>query len=267
MPDLNHIVSTRSAEGVQVWTMNAAPVNAIDPDFIDALNARYDAALADPAIAVVVIASGLSVFSAGADASWMSRTVADHGLDHLLAEFNRTMDRFRELCLRLRRGPLLTVAAIGGHALAGGLELAAACDLRFVADRDELRLGAPEMKLFGVLPSGGGGAQYLTRLMGPARALHFMLHAEHINPREAAGLGLADVLCPPDELMATTQEFAVTAARRAGRVGISAARRAVFGGHELPLAEALDLDHALHWDAMRRGNFLPGVESFTKRFG
>ncbi|MGW4033188.1 enoyl-CoA hydratase/isomerase family protein [Streptomyces sp. NPDC004838] len=267
MRDPNDIVSARSAEGVQVWTMNAAPVNAIDPDFIDALNARYDAALADPEVAAVVLTSGLSVFSAGADASWMAETVAEHGLDHLLAEFNRTMDHFRELCLRLRRGPLLTVAAIGGHALAGGLELAAACDLRFVADRDGLRIGAPEMKLFGVLPSGGGGAQYLSRLMGPARALHFMLHAEPVGPREAERLGLADVLCEPDQLLATAEEFAVTSARRAGRTGISAARRAVFTGHELPLAEALVLDHSLHWDAMRRGNFLPGVESFTKRFG
>ncbi|WP_329013134.1 enoyl-CoA hydratase/isomerase family protein [Streptomyces sp. NBC_00690] len=267
MSDLNHIVSVRSAEGVQIWTMNAPPVNAIDPAFIDALNARYDAAVTDPAVAAVVLTSGLSVFSAGADASWMATTVAEHGLEHLLAEFNRTMDRFRELCLRLRRGPLLTVAAIGGHALAGGLELAAACDLRFVADRDGLKLGAPEMKLFGVLPSGGGGAQYLSRLMGPSRALHFMLHAEPVDPRKGAELGLVDVLCEPDGLLTTTEEFAVTAARRAGRVGLSAARRAVFTGRELPLAEALELDHSLHWDAMRRGNFLPGVESFTKRFG
>ncbi|MGW6460827.1 enoyl-CoA hydratase/isomerase family protein [Streptomyces sp. NPDC055078] len=267
MRDLNHIVSTRSAEGVQVWTMTAPPVNAIDPDFISALNARYDDAVADPEVAAVVLTSGLPVFSAGADASWMAGTVAAHGLDHLLAEFNRTMDAFRELCLRLRRGPLLTVAAIGGHCLAGGLELAAACDLRFVADRDRLRIGAPEMELFGVLPSGGGGAQYLSRLMGPSRALHFMLHAQPVTPRRAAELGLADVLCEPDELLTAAEDFAVTAARRAGRVGLSAARRAVFTGRELPLAEALDLDHSLHWDAMRRGNFLPGVESFTKKFG
>lgn len=267
MSNATDIVSTQSADGVQVWAMQAEPVNAIGPAFIDAMSARYDEVLVDSDVAAVVLTSGLRVFSAGADASWMGSVVAERGSAQLLAEFNQIMDRFRELCLRMRRGPLLVVAAIEGHALAGGLELAAACDLRFVADREELQIGAPEMKLFGELPSGGGGVQYLSRLMGPSRALRFILEAEPVGPREAARLGLVDVVCDPDDLPKAAQEFAMTAAGRAGRVGLSAAKRAVLSGYELPLAEALELDQAVHWDAMRRGNFLPGVESFTKRFG
>ena len=105
--------------------------------------------------AVVVLTSGLKVFSAGADATWMAGEVQRDGMDALVETFVRTMDRFRALSLRLRQSPLLVVAALNGHTLAGGLELAAACDLGFCADDERLRIGVPEMDLFGAMPSGG----------------------------------------------------------------------------------------------------------------
>ena len=253
-------------DSVRRWTMRLAPINAINAEMLDAFEAALDDAEADSNVATVVLDSGLKVFSAGADATWMAQTVAEIGLDGLLADFNATMDRFRAVCLRLRQAPFLVIAAIDGHALAGGLELAAACDLRFCGDSAGLRLGVPEMDLFGCMPSGGGGAQFLTRLLGPSRALEFILSAKPISPSRASEIRLVDRLCLAGQAGSEALDFAGEVAGKAGRIGVNCAKRAIFGGDELPLDSALQLDGELHWDTMRRGNFLAGLEAFAARY-
>jgi enoyl-CoA hydratase len=253
-------------ESVRQWTMQLAPVNAINAEMLDAFEAALDDASNDQRVAAVVLDSGLKVFSAGADATWMAQTVESIGRQGLLEDFNATMNRFRAVCLRLRQAPFLVIAALGGHTLAGGLELAAACDLRFCVDNPGLRLGVPEMDLFGCLPSGGGGAQFLARLLGPSRALEFILSAKPINPSRAFEIGLVDRLCPAGQAESEALEFAREVAGKAGRIGVTCAKQAIFGAGELPLSAALPLDSVLHWDTMRRGNFLTGVEAFAKRY-
>jgi enoyl-CoA hydratase len=243
------------------------PVNAIGPPFMEAMEDAFDAALADEGTAVVVITSALRVFSAGADAAWMGQVVRAHGAERLLKDFNRTMDRFRNLCIAMRRSELLSIAAINGHALAGGLELAAACDLRFASNHERIQIGASEMKLFGVMPSGGGGAQFIARLMGPGRALDFILEGANCGPARARELGLVERLYSPEDLLSEAVQFGKRIAARAGRVGINAAKRSILDGVTLPVYEGLELDRVVHWDSMRRGGFLPGVEEFVERYG
>jgi enoyl-CoA hydratase len=247
--------------------MQLAPVNALNPQMIEALDTQLNALLADDSNAAVVLTSGLRVFSAGADAGHMATLLNEKGPQGLVNEFNRTMDTFRELCIRLRRSPVLFIAAMNGHTLAGGLELAAACDLRFCADSERVQVGVPEMDLFGALPSGGGGAQFLARILGPARALEFILEAKPVSPETALRMGLIERLYAPGDLLPKTEEFAAAVARKAGRIGVSAAKRAILGGWEVPLQEAMLLDQSVHWDCMRRGNFLAGVADFVNRFG
>lgn len=261
------MLDVNTVGGVQTWTLSFPPVNAISPETLSAMEEAFQQAEADATISVVVITSGLKVFSAGADAAWMGKVVEEEGAERLLELFNVTMDRFRRLCIRFRRSDLLTIAAINGHALAGGLELAAACDLRFAAANDAIKLGASEMKLFGVLPSGGGGAQFIARLMGTGRALDFILRSENISPSRAQELGLIERVMPPDELIEGTISFGQQLAARAGRVGINAAKRSILEAAYLPLYDGLDVDHEVHWDAMRRGGFLPGVKAFVEAFG
>jgi len=261
------MLSVETTDGVQTWTMGFAPVNAIDPTFLDAMEKALDDTIGDPRVSVVVVTSGLRVFSAGADAAWMGRVVRERGASVLLEEFNQTMDRFRELCIRMRKSDVLFIAALNGHTLAGGLELAAACDLRWVADVERLQIGAPEMKLFGVLPSGGGGGQFIARLMGPARALQFVLEAENVSPARALELGLVERVCPADTLLDDARQFGVRVAAKAGRVGIGSAKRSLLEATSLGVYEALEVDRRVHWDAMRRGGFLPGVEAFVTEFG
>jgi enoyl-CoA hydratase len=251
---------------VQLWTMQLAPVNAINAEMLDAFEAGLDAAERDEQVSAVVVNSSLKVFSAGADATWMAQAVEERGPQGLLADFNATMDRFRSVCIRIREAPFLVVAAIDGHALAGGLELAAACDLRFSAADDRLRLGVPEMDLFGCLPSGGGGTQFLARIMGPSRALEFILNAKPISPSRAFDLGLIDRLCTDTDALTAALTFAREVAGKAGRIGVTCAKRAVFVAGELPLDSAMVLDSTMHWDTMRRGNFLAGVKAFAARY-
>lgn len=252
--------------GYEVWSMQLAPVNAINDELLDALETAIDSAAAEQSVAAVVLASGLRVFSAGGDATWMAVTADVKGPAGLLEDFERMMDRFRKVCLRLRQAPFLVIAAVQGHVLAGGLELAAACDLRFCGSDDQIRVGVPEMDLFGVLPTGGGGAQFLARLMGPSRALDFILSAKPVTPASAHSLGIVDRLYERAEVLDRARGFAAEVAHKAGRIGVHAAKRAIFEGPELPLASAMTLDQSVHWDSMRRGNFLPGVKEFSAKF-
>ena len=261
------ILEIVEGEGFQTWVLKNAPVNAISPELLDALDEAIATVEKHEDISVVVLASGLKVFSGGADASWMAEQVAEVGASGLVDVFNATMDRFRAVCLKLQELPVLVIAALEGHTLAGGLELAAACDLRFCSDDERTRIGVPEMDLFGAMPTGGGGAQYLVRLMGPARALEFILEAKPITPQRAETLGIVERLYPADSVLAETERFAAEVAKKAGRIGVNAAKRAIFDGSRLPLPQALEQDGMLHWDAMRRGNFVPGVDAFVTKFG
>lgn len=260
-------LSIRAGEGMEVWEMNFPPVNPLNQKTLLALQDAVNRANADERIASIVLTSGLSVFSGGADAGEMAKAVEQYGDEGIVNQFNRAMDEFRELCIAIRRSPCLFIAALNGHTLAGGLELAAACDLRFAANIDRIRIGVPEMDLFGALPSGGGGAQFIARLMGASRALLFILGAKPVSPREAFDLGLVDRLCDPMHLLSDAEEFARSVAKKAGRIGVIAAKRAILGGAELPLHEALEMDHSIHWDCMRRGNFRKGVTNFVSRYG
>ncbi|MBU7436198.1 enoyl-CoA hydratase/isomerase family protein [Paraburkholderia fungorum] len=256
-----------TGQGIQTWHMGFAPVNALNPKSLAELRSALAAAIADKSLGAIVLTSDLKVFSAGGDASWMRSVLDEKGADGLVDDFNQIMDVFRQLCAEMRRSPLLIIAALNGHTLAGGLELAAACDLRHAANNDRLQIGVPEMSLFGAMPSGGGGSQFIARLMGPSGALQFILDAVPISPAAALENGLVDRLCNPESLLPDTEAFAEAMVAKAGRIGIAAAKRAIFEGTELPLMSAMTLDHAIHWDAMRRGNFRAGAVNFVKRFG
>jgi enoyl-CoA hydratase len=260
-------LAVTTTNGIQTWQMQSAPANALDPDLLGAIDAQLAAANADETIAVIVLTSSLRIFSAGGDAGWMAKILSEKGADGLVNDFCRAMEYFREVCTRIRQSPLLVIAALNGHTLAGGLELAAACDFRFASNFERLQIGVPEMDLFGAVPTGGGGAQFLSRILGPTKALRFILDAKPVSPQTALAMGLVDQLFDPGTLLVGSQAYAAEIARKAGRVGVASAKRVVLGGAELPLAEALDYGSAVHWDSMRRGNFKLGVVDFVARYG
>ena len=187
-------------EGVAriTWNMRERPMNVLDHASMAAFDTLVDRALADSAIKGVIVDSAKSDFIAGAD------------LEMLLAlrEVDEALDLCRRLRTQLRKmetGGKPFVAAINGHALGGGLELALACHRRIVADDPRIRIGLPEVTL-GLLP-GGGGTQRLPRMIGIDKALPLLVEGRHLSPRAALGLGVVDEVVSPEELGAAARRW------------------------------------------------------------
>jgi enoyl-CoA hydratase/carnithine racemase len=192
-------------EHVAVLTFDRPPLNAIDEQIVTELAEATAELAADRATRTVVVRSALEgVFMAGADINEFER-IAEEGVDRALVA-QRVFSDFAEL-------PQPTVAAINGHALGGGLELALACDFRFAGRADGALLGLPEVRL-GLLP-GAGGTQRLTRIVGPARATELIMKGLQLSPQEAADDGIVHFLVEPDELEAKARDYAVRLARQA----------------------------------------------------
>jgi enoyl-CoA hydratase/carnithine racemase len=157
--------------------------------------------------------------------------------------------------------PKVFVAAINGHALGGGLEMALACDLRFAAE-GKYRLGLPEVTL-GLLP-GNGGTQRLPRLIGANKALEMMLTGESVGPEEAHRLGLVNQLFPAEKLLEEAEAYARKVASGAG-VAIGKIKQAVYQGMALPLKEALALERDLIEPLFETEDAREGLKAFAEK--
>jgi 3-hydroxyacyl-CoA dehydrogenase/enoyl-CoA hydratase/3-hydroxybutyryl-CoA epimerase len=168
----------------------------------------------------VVFASAKAGFCGGADLAEI-RDLDDPALDRFLAAGQSLLDRIAAL-------PVATVAALGGDALGGGLELALACRDRVAADDPRLKLGLPETTL-GIVP-GWAGTLRLPRVVGLAPALKLLVTGRTVAPEEALAIGLVDEIVPRERLLDTAWRRAVAAAPRAPQpdplAGDAAARAA-----------------------------------------
>ena len=178
---------------VAVATLCRSPVNAIDEAWVARLDEILDVLERTDGVSVLVLRSSERVFSAGADLELMRARFDTEGGRARLVAFVRELQR---CYARLERSNTVTIAALGGAALGGGLELALACDLRLVADA--AKVGLPEARL-GLLP-GAGGTQRLARLCGEAVAKRLILGAEVVCGAEAATLGIAQWVVPVGDL-------------------------------------------------------------------
>jgi len=190
---------------IAVITFDRPPLNAIDEQLLTELAGAVDDLAADLSVRAVLLRSALDgVFMAGADITEFER-IGSEGLDRANAG--------QEVVNRLAELPQPTVAAINGHALGGGLEVALVCDFRFLADAEGALIGLPEVRL-GLLP-GAGGTQRLTALVGPGRATELIMKGLQLTPRQAYADGIVHDLVPPDELDEKTRDYTVRLARQA----------------------------------------------------
>jgi len=181
-------------------TLDRTPVNAIDEGWLARLD-EIVGLVERSAATVLVVRSAKRVFCAGADLELMrSRFATEAGRAQMIA----FVGEIQRVYARLEQAGFVSIAAIGGAALGGGLELALACDLRLVADT--AHVGLPEARL-GLLP-GAGGTQRLARISGEAVAKRLILGAEVVTGAEAAALGIAHWSVPADELDARTHALA-----------------------------------------------------------
>lgn len=149
--------------------------------------------------------------------------------------------RWKRTTLRMNRSGVAYLAAVNGPALGGGHEIALACDLRYAADADHVRLGQIET-LANLIP-GGGATQRLTRLLGAAKAIEIILEGTPFTAEEALRLGVVHRVVAADELLAAAQ---ATAARLAARnpIVVAELKRAVYFGTDRSLSRGLDAEQA-----------------------
>ena len=187
-------------DGILVATMDlpGRPMNVVGDALMEGIAAAV-ARLAEPAVKGLILTSGKADFCAGGDIDRMSKWTS------AVEPYEGSMAMKRVL-RQMETAGKPVVAAINGHALGGGLEIALACHARFAMDDPKLKLGQPEVKL-GLLP-GGGGTVRLSRLVGIQAALQICGEGNDLSPQKAQGMGLlAGLAKNRDELMAQARAW------------------------------------------------------------
>lgn len=209
---------------VATVTIDHGRVNIVDPDLIESLLAHLPEVLEDPAVRCVVIRGKGRIFVGGANLTVMRR---------LEPETYRAMRRWVDVQRLLELAPKPVVAALNGHALGGGAELALACDLRIL--HASATFGFPETDL-GIFP-GAGGSQRLPRLIGPHRAKRLIIDATRLTADEALREGLVDLVAGDDFEDVVARESQRLAQRPTATIGL--VKNAIDQGWGLPIEEAL----------------------------
>src|SRR5919204_3724380 len=183
------LVRYEARDGVALLTLNDPPANTYSYEMMQQLDRRVLDARLDESVQVIVITgAGEKFFCAGANIKMLSEVTPTFKY-YFCLHANETLSR-------LEQTPKLVIAAVNGHCVGGGLEVALAADLR-VARRGAGKMGLPEVTL-GVLP-GTGGTQRLTRLCGKSRAIELMATGELFDFERGAELGLVNRLFEADD--------------------------------------------------------------------
>jgi enoyl-CoA hydratase len=228
------------------------------PKALNALNSQvmHDVTTAaaefdsDPGIGAIVITGSAKAFAAGADIKEMSHLAFSDVFD---GDFFAPWAKLAAV-----RTP--TIAAVAGHALGGGCELAMMCDVLIAADT--AKFGQPEIKL-GVLP-GMGGSQRLTRAIGKAKAMDLILTGRTIDAAEAERSGLVSRVVPADDLLTEAKAVATTIAQMS-RSAARMAKEAVNRAFESTLAEGLLYERRLFHSAFATDDQSEGMTAFIEK--
>ncbi|MET8427919.1 enoyl-CoA hydratase-related protein [Nocardia sp. NPDC004860] len=238
---------------IMTITLQRRPANALGPAIIEGLGTALDAADAAGNVKVAVIESSIpGFFAAGADIKHMSGGDAE--------SFTAYGDQLRAALDRLAAPGRITIAAVEGVALGGGLELAMACTLRVGAA--SAKFGLPEVKL-GLIP-GAGGTQRLPRLVGRGRALDIMLSARQVPADEAYTIGLIDRLVADGTATATALELAAELSTMS-LPAQQAVIRTVDAAFDLPLEEGFRFEVGQVQQLFESGEAKEGLAAFLEK--
>jgi enoyl-CoA hydratase len=252
------LVSYATDRGVALLTLTDPPLNAYTHETLKELDACILEARFDDDVHVIVLTGQGDYFSAGVNVNMLKE--ADESFTYYFyLHANETF-------LRLANTPKLVIAAINGHCMAGGLELALACDLR-IARASLLQVGMTEIDL-GILP-GLGGTQRLTRLMGKSRALELMVEGQHLSVEQAVATGLVNKAWTADTNEAfigsvLTYAHAFCPPGRASRA-VGDIKRAVQAGAETSLEQGLALERELLARLLGSNDGKEGIAAHTQK--
>jgi len=242
-------------ENVAIVTLNNPPVNSLKTDLLKELEQVFDELEKNEQVrAVVITGGGEYAFSAGADVKELA------GLTPEQAE--EIVKLGHRVFTKIENFPKPVIAAINRLALGGGLELALACDIRIAGDR--ARLGAPETTL-GLIPA-WGGTQRLSRLVGPAKAKEMIFTGVYISAQEAFRIGLVNRVVPDGEELNAAIDLAMKIAQRASPLAVSAAKKAINKGLQIPeIEKALEVELEQVRILARSEDLKEGIQAFLEK--
>jgi len=254
-----HLIQYEAQNGIAVLTLNDPPANTYTHEMMLALDSAILKARMDESVQVIVITgNGEKFFCAGANIN-MLQSVTPTFKYYFCLHANETLSR-------LEQTPKLVIAAINGHCVGGGLEVALAADIR-VARRSAGKLGLPEVSL-GVLP-GTGGTQRLLRIVGKSKAIELMATAELFPFERGLELGLVNQIFDAEtseQFMTQVMEYArqfTTPNKAAGAVG--RIKRSVQTGAEIPFESALALERELQQQLFQSEDAKEGLDAYVNK--
>lgn len=246
-------------DGVAIFTLDDPPANTYTHEMMRQLDAAILRARFDAAVDVIVITGkGEKFFCAGANINMLQK--ADPTWKYYFClHANETL-------LKLEHTPKLVIAALNGHTVGGGLEIAMAADLR-IARRGAGKIGLPEVAL-GVLP-GTGGTQRLTKLVGASKAIELMVQGNNIDFDEAAGMGIVNRVIDAegrDAFLAQVLEYARQFTRpNKATFAVGNIKRSCQSGAELPLEQGLALERELQALLFNSQDAKEGLNAYVEK--
>jgi enoyl-CoA hydratase len=250
------LVNYTVTDGIAVIEITNLPANTYSYEMMRQLDDAILQARFDENVHVLVLrGAGEKFFCAGADIA-MLNSVTPTFKYYFCLHANETLTR-------LEQTPKLVIAALNGHAVGGGLEIALACDIR-IARRNAGKVGLPEVTL-GVLP-GTGGTQRLARALPKNKAIELMTEGKLISFEEAQEMGLINYIYEPenywDEVMNYARQFCPPnkASRAVGRI-----KRAVQSGAEVSFSESLAIERELQQLCFQSEDAKEGLAAYTEK--
>ena len=250
------LVELEKENGVAYMTLNDPPANTYTHEMMRqlddvVLDARFD----DDIHVIVLRGEGDKFFSAGANIN-MLNNVTPKFKYYFCLHANETLNR-------LEQTPKLVIAALNGHTVGGGLEIAMAADIR-IAKRGGGKIGLPEVGL-GVLP-GTGGTQRLPRIVGKTKAIELMVTGRNFDFEEAQEIGLVNLILDEDDFMDKISEYAEQfvppnkAAKAVGHI-----KRSVQSGLEASFGDGLAIERELQQLLFQSDDAKEGIAAYSEK--
>ncbi len=254
--ETGELIHYTAEDGIAVIEMDDPPANTYTYEMNLQLDTAILKARMDASVFVIILrGTGDKFFSAGANFG-MLNTVTPHFKYCFCLHANETL-------LRLEHTPKLTIAAMNGHTVGGGLEIALACDIR-LARENAGRIGLPEVN-YGVLP-GTGGTQRLGRVLGKSKAIEFMITGELVSFDTALEMGIVNKVLPNktfwDDVMLYAKQFCPPnkPAKAVGHI-----KRAVQSGVEVPMESGLAIERELQQLLFQSEDAKEGIAAFVEK--
>ena len=255
-PPAGGLCTYRTENGIAILELTDPPANTYTYEMMRALDEAILKARFDENVHVILIrGAGDKFFCAGANIK-MLQTVNPVFKYYFCLHANETLNR-------LEQTPKLVIAAMNGHCVGGGLEIAMAADIR-LAKKNAGKIGLPEVSL-GVLP-GTGGTQRLARLVGKARSIEMMATGTTFSFEDAHAMGLVNHVFDAENFDAKVMEYARQflppnkASKAVGRI-----KRSVQSGLEVPFSESLAIERELQQQLFTSEDAKEGLTAYVEK--